>query len=105
MDLLQIQMKALGLPIPEKEYRFAPPRRWRADYFFANQVRPLAVEVEGGLYSGGRHVRGKGAENDMAKYNEMSIMGISLLRFTPQQVEKGEAAQKIREFFDGRNEA
>jgi len=103
MDLLQIQMKALGLPIPEKEYRFAPPRRWRADYFFANQVSPLAVEIEGGLYSGGRHVRGKGAENDMAKYNEMSIMGISLLRFTPKQVETGHAALTIKRFFDGCN--
>uniref|UniRef100_A0A6M3L749 DUF559 domain-containing protein n=1 Tax=viral metagenome TaxID=1070528 RepID=A0A6M3L749_9ZZZZ len=102
MDLLQLHCKALKLPIPEKEYRFAPPRRWRADYFFANDVSPLAVEIEGGLFSWGRHVRGKGAIADMAKYNQLSIMGISLLRFTPQQVEKGEAALMVKKWFEAR---
>ena len=116
MDLLQLHCKALKLPIPETEYRFAPPRRWRADYFFANAVSnigtssvikymPLAVEIEGGAFSGGRHTRGAGFLADMSKYNHMSIMGISLLRFTPTQVEKGEAALMVKKWFEERNNA
>ena len=110
MDLLQIQMKALGLPIPEKEYRFHATRRWKTDYFFPNVVsgRPLAVEIEGGIWIKGKSGRG-GAHSlpsniirDMEKSNAMSIMGIALLRFTPTQVQNGEAAMKIKEWFDAR---
>jgi very-short-patch-repair endonuclease len=98
MDLLQVQCKALGIKIPETEYRFHSIRKWRTDYFFANVVRgkSLAVEIEGGIYTRGRHTRGKGAEKDMEKYNELSIKGIYLLRFTPDQVRKGIAALTIQ---------
>ena len=101
MDLFQLHCKCLLLPIPEKEVKFCPTRRWRADYFFANAVsgKPLAVEIEGGIFTKGRHTRGKGAENDMAKYNEMAIMGIALLRFTPEQVKRGLAALSIQRWF------
>jgi len=36
----------------------------------------------------------------MEKYNMLSIMGIALLRFTPTQVQNGEAALKVKEWFD-----
>jgi len=103
LDILQIHCKALGLPIPEKEYRFHPKRRFRFDW--AWPLTMLAVEQDGGCWTQGRHTRGKGFIADMEKYNFASILGWSVLRFTPQQVEKGEAALKIKEFFDGRNEA
>ena len=104
LDLFQMHVKSLGLPIPEKEYRFAPPRRWRADYFFANGVsgKPLACEVEGGLYIRGRHTRGAGFLKDCEKYNMLSIMGISLLRFTPSQVKDGTAALTVKKWFEAR---
>jgi hypothetical protein len=99
MDTLQLHLKALGLPAPVPEFRFCPSRRWRVDYFFANSVRPLAVEIEGSVFQQGRHTRGAGFLKDCEKYNELSIMGISLLRFTPQQVEKGVAALTIQRWF------
>jgi len=62
----------------------------------------LAAEIEGGAWTQGRHTRGAGFLKDMEKYNFASILGWSVLRFTPQQVENGEAALKIKEFFDAR---
>lgn len=38
-------------PQPEREYRFHDQRRWRFDYAFIDQR--VAIELEGGIYSGG----------------------------------------------------
>ena len=100
MDLLQMQMKALGLPIPEKEYRFHPKRRFRFDWAFVANM--LGVEQDGGVWVRGRHSRGAGQIKDMEKLNAASILRWWVLRFTPQQVEKGEAALTIQRWFDER---
>lgn len=76
------------------EYRFAPPRRWRLDFFWKEKM--LALEVEGGAWTRGRHTRGAGFLRDMEKYNEATTRGIRILRCTPAQVENGEAAALIK---------
>ena len=63
-----------------REYRFAPPRKWRFD--FAWKADKVAVELEGGTWSGGRHTRGAGFEDDCEKYNEATRLGWRVLRFT-----------------------
>ena len=50
-----------------KEHHFAKPRRWRFDYAFPKYK--IAIEVEGGVWAGGRHVRPSGFIKDMEKYN------------------------------------
>mgnify|MGYP003443227606 CR=1 FL=1 len=72
----------------EKEVRFAPPRRWKADFLFTQNSKQIAVEIEGGVHSSGRHTRGVGFEKDMEKYNTYTYLGIYLLRFTTAQIEK-----------------
>jgi very-short-patch-repair endonuclease len=96
MNTLQLHLSVLGLPSPTPEHRFGT-RRWRFDFAFVEQK--LAVEIEGGIYIQGRHSRGKGMEADMQKYNEASILGWRILRFTPGQVEKGIAAHTIQRWF------
>jgi hypothetical protein len=86
--------KAHGLPGPEREYRFAPPRRWRFDYCFPSEK--LAVEIEGGVWIQGRHTRGSGFVRDLAKYNRAAILGWRLVRVTPRQVETGEVFVIVR---------
>lgn len=66
-----------------KEYKFHPTRKWRFDY--ANLEHKIAIEVEGGAFTNGRHTRGKGFINDMEKYNEAIILGWKVFRVTPQQ--------------------
>ncbi len=86
---LETLLRIHGLPEPETEYRFAPPRKWMFD--FAWPARLLAVEQEGGIWSGGRHIRPKGFLRDLEKYNTAALLGWKLLRVTPQMVESGEA--------------
>lgn len=84
MDLFQQVCKAKKLPIPEPEYRFAPPRRWRFDYAFV--AFGVAVEVEGGAWTRGRHTRGKGFLNDCEKYSEAAARGWLVVRVPPGDV-------------------
>ena len=67
-----------------KEYRFHPIRRWRFDYAIID--KKIAIEIEGGAFTQGRHTRGVGFVNDMEKYNNAVLLGWRILRFTPEQM-------------------
>lgn len=94
-ETLLFQIKAMGLALPEKEYRFHETRRWRFD--FAYPEYQLAVEVEGGTWAGGRHTRGSGYEKDCEKYNEAALRGWSVLRFTGSMIKSGKAVETLKE--------
>lgn len=94
---LAFQCKAAQLPEPEREVRFAPPRRWRFD--LAWRSRKLAAEVEGGIWKGGRHTRGAGYEKDCTKYNEAALAGWRVLRFSTGMVKSGEALKTLERAF------
>lgn len=95
-DLLLIKIIQAGLPIPVREYRFAPPRKWRAD--FAYPDHRLLIEVEGGIYTRGRHNRPLGYRDDCIKYNEATLLGWSILRFTDDMIRRGTAARMIAQY-------
>src|ERR1019366_6287530 len=76
-----------------REFRFHSLRRWRFD--FACPQKLLAVECEGGTYSGGRHTRGAGFESDCEKYAEAVLMGYRVLRFTRKMIIDGRALAYI----------
>jgi very-short-patch-repair endonuclease len=67
------------------EFRFSE-RRWKFD--FAHVGSKTAIEIEGGVFSSGRHTRGVGYINDMEKYNKAVELGWVVLRYTPKQVEE-----------------
>lgn len=83
-----------GLPVPRKEFRFYPKRRWRAD--FAWVEHKLLVEIEGGTLGHGRHTRPQGFENDCEKYNAATLLGWRVLRFTGAMVYNGTALETTR---------
>jgi hypothetical protein len=70
-----------GIPRPVAELRFAPPRRFRFDYAWERER--VALEVEGGVFTRGRHTRPSGFLKDIEKYNLAASMGWRLLRTTP----------------------
>jgi len=93
--LLASQIRLARLPIPKTEYSFAASvgRKFRADFAWPN--RWLLVEVEGGLYSRGRHVQPAGYQKDCQKYNLATLLGWQILRFTAKMIRSGEALNTI----------
>lgn len=87
-------MASAGLPLPEREYRFHPIRRWRMDYAWPAQK--VAVEIQGGTWQGGRHSRGPGYEADCEKQNTALAMGWQLLRYTPGMLKTADVAAQVR---------
>lgn len=92
-DLFAVQLAEKDIFF-QREYKFHPRRKWRADFFVpaANAL----VEVEGGAWVNGRHTRGAGFTRDCQKYNEAALLGLAVYRFTPEMVENGEALQTIQ---------
>lgn len=83
-----------GLPVvPWSEYKFHPIRKWRFDYCFVKQK--LAIEIEGGVFSKGRHVRGVGYINDMEKYNSATLLGYRILRYQPGKINISEIKEAL----------
>ena len=83
-----------GLPEPTNEYRFHETRKWRFDFAWPN--KKIALEIEGGVYTKGRHTRGKGFENDCIKYNTATEQGWSVFRYSTHQIKKGIAILQIQ---------
>lgn len=98
---LDAQLLAAGLPEPVAEFRFDPARRWRFDFCYPEPSRLIAIEIEGGVWTGGRHVRGKGFVGDLEKYNRAAQLGYRVFRFTPRQVASGEALRVLEEVLRG----
>jgi very-short-patch-repair endonuclease len=88
-ELLFQHIKLVGLPEPEREYRFAPPRRYRADFAYPEQK--ILVEVQGGIYTRGAHSRGTGLERDYEKINLAQLNGFMVFQFSRKMIESGEA--------------
>lgn len=97
--VLASQVKLAGLPGPEFEGRFHPTRKWRVDLLW--RAEALAVEVEGGVWTAGRHVRPRGYLGDLEKYNALTLAGFRLIRVTPAQIASGEALALVTRALEG----
>jgi very-short-patch-repair endonuclease len=108
-DLIMLgDLRALHLGLVQRELRFEPTRRWKAD--FAIQKAMLLVEIEGGAHGvhdkfgrfnrkvKGRHFTAKGFEQDIEKYTHAANLGWTVLRFTTQQVLDGRAGKQLKEW-------
>lgn len=72
-----------GAPL-EREYRFDPKRRWKAD--FAQLEARVLIEIEGGVWNRGRHLTPKGFIKDAEKYLAATLQGWTVLRLTTEQL-------------------
>jgi hypothetical protein len=88
----------LGVEV-EAEFRFCE-RRWRFDY--AIPACKIAVECEGGIWTRGRHVRGKGVLADMDKYNRAAVEGWCVIRTTPDNLISQSTLDLIRRAIETR---
>lgn len=90
------QIRIKRLPIPVREYRFFPYRLWRFDFAWPHPKVKLAVEVEGGIYTRGRHNRPEGFEDDAEKYNFATLIGWRVLRYSPGMIDDWSAVDEIK---------
>lgn len=88
----QLRVLKIGF---EQEYKFQPKRKWRADFYITGTK--ILIEVEGGIWSNGRHTRGKGYIADMEKYNSAQELGYLVFRYSTEQVKSGKAIEEIRQ--------
>jgi very-short-patch-repair endonuclease len=110
--LLAVQLEQAGIPF-EREYRFHPGRRWRADFHVDPRPSPqwwadapLLIEIDGGSWlPKGRHTTGKGFAADCEKMNAAAELGYRVLRYVPAQIESGEALEQIRRILSIKEEA
>jgi very-short-patch-repair endonuclease len=101
-DALFEEFKFFGLPLSERQYIFAPPRKWRADFCWPKER--IIVEVEGGLFmpGGGRHNRGVYVERSHEKMNEAVRLGYRCFMFGPKacKAKSGHASQACAFLYD-----
>ena len=92
---LLFQMTQGGLPVPVREPRFHPTRRWRFDFYWPDQK--VACEVEGGTWGRGksRHTTGSGFHKDCEKYNEAGLLGILVIRVDAKHIKDGDAIRWV----------
>ena len=82
--VLKAMLKQAGLTAPHTEFRFDSVRRWKFDY--AIPAHRVAIEQEGGAWTGGRHVRGTGFLLDCKKYSEAAAQGWLIIRVPPKDL-------------------
>ncbi len=84
-----------GLPKPVAEYRWHSTRMFRADYAWPEHR--VLLEVEGGIWTKGKHGRGSGIVKDIEKQNEAAAMGWLYLRCQPKELLSVRTMEYIRQ--------
>jgi hypothetical protein len=82
-----------------KEHLFHPSRKWRFDY--AIPEHKIALEVEGGVWTRGRHTRPQGFLGDVEKYNAATLLGWRVFRVTPDDLYRTKTLNLIKQAISG----
>jgi len=83
-ETIKYYMKLKQIPEAVPEYRFDKIRKWRFDFSYPELK--IALEIEGGVWSMGRHTRGSGFVKDCEKYNAAVLQGWKVLRYTTSNI-------------------
>ena len=92
-ELFLRQVRGCDVPEPESQWRFLHNRRFRFD--FAWPDAKLALEIQGGYYSNGRHNRDPIA--DAKKANIAGLHGWTVIFAKSDEVRNGTALMWVRE--------
>lgn len=95
------QEHGVSIPDPVKERRFyGSKEQWRNPrrFDFSWEALNLVVEIEGGTWVKGAHVRGARFTKDAEKYNEAAIAGWYVLRFSSDMIEAWTSYKQVREW-------
>ncbi len=87
--------QAVGL-YPHAELKFHPDRTWRFDWAFIHGSAKVAIEIQGGIFTQGRHVRGAALLKEFEKLNAAAEMGWRILFVTPEQFARGDCLAMVQ---------
>lgn len=92
------QLKDAGIKGYTRNTTFISGRKFRADFWFP--FLRLAVEVDGGVWLGGRggHTSGRGYQSDRLRDQLATMQGITTLRFTSAQIRDGSALAYLLDY-------
>lgn len=96
-----VDINLIPLPGYKKEFIFHPTRKWRFDYAWLDLK--VALEIHGGVFTNGRHTRGKGFSEDKVKMNSAQLLGWIVIEATTAQVKNGQMLSWINEAIEVRN--
>jgi very-short-patch-repair endonuclease len=82
------RIDAIGILRPTPEFQFDDVRKWRFDFAWPD-VR-IAIEIEGGISDRrpGRHMRARGYQDDLDKYNTGASYGWRIFRFSSKDIQE-----------------
>jgi len=84
-----------GIPTPVEEHRFHPKRKWRFDFSWPDNR--VALEVQGGIWGGGRHSRGAAMLKEWEKLNTAATLGWRILYCQPCDLCMSDTLETIKE--------
>jgi len=90
---LELQIKAMRLPEPVREFAAIPGRRFRFD--FAWPDRGVLVECQGAVFVKGGHSTGAGITRDCEKAALAAVNGYRLIPVTGAHIKSGFAIDCI----------
>lgn len=85
--MFETECMTRGLPLPQREYKFHPTRKWKFDFAFPEYM--VALEIEGGAFRGHGHRSVGRFLRDIEKYNEAAVAGWCVLRCTTDDLSDG----------------
>ena len=97
-DIVKSVMISEGIPEPVFELKFHPTRRWRFDLAWPDQK--LALEVNGGDWAGGAHVRPAALTGDYEKRTAAAMMGWRIMVCRPNNLLMNDMIQNIKTALD-----
>ena len=100
-EALCFQIRAAGLPVPERQFKAVEGRKWRWD--LAWPAQQLLLEVDGAIWIQGRHNRGRGIEGDAEKQSAAAATGWRTMRVTERMIDSGRAVELLEVALQGRH--
>lgn len=99
--------RELGLPEPVAEYRPIPGRRYRIDFAWPRDMTEpqfavhaiiggVGLEIDGGMFTGGRHGGAPSAIRDLTKRNELTARGWLIIHVPPSQLWRAQTWEWLR---------
>jgi len=83
----------------KEELQFLTERKFRFDFCWPEHM--LALEVQGGIWSRGRHARPRGILNDYEKFSEAAILGWRIILVTGLEISNGSAIDRVKRALGG----